>query len=278
MRCQASCLVLKSLVAQIARFMGPTWGPPGSCRPQLGPMLAPWTLLSGRFVSRYSVCCQVGVCLMLDGTTPLPKPMLTYHQNGLCSIPWEQCHTQEVLMNLIHDDVIKWNHFPHYWPFVQGIHRSPVNSPHKGQWYWALMFSLICTWINPWVSNREAGDLRRHYAHNDVIVMLQHMFGDYTLKITSPGRQWVKPMILRYQYLSWGSKFINVVRDNDQENVGYSYNIFKVIKTCTEPKLNHSYNDNNMHCVYANISTELVIVRDIYINFQLMITNDVINT
>ena len=32
---------------QIARFMGPTWGPSGSCRPQMGPMLAPWTLLSG---------------------------------------------------------------------------------------------------------------------------------------------------------------------------------------------------------------------------------------
>ena len=32
---------------QIARFMGPTWGPPGSCRSQKGPMLAPWTLLSG---------------------------------------------------------------------------------------------------------------------------------------------------------------------------------------------------------------------------------------
>ena len=36
------------LVAQIAKFMEPTWGPPGSCRPQMGPMLAPWTLLSGR--------------------------------------------------------------------------------------------------------------------------------------------------------------------------------------------------------------------------------------
>ena len=32
---------------QIAKFMGPTWGPPGSCRPQMDPMLAPWTLLSG---------------------------------------------------------------------------------------------------------------------------------------------------------------------------------------------------------------------------------------
>ena len=33
----------------------------------------------------------------------------------------------------VHDDVIKWKHFPRYWPFVRGIHRWPVNSPHKGQ-------------------------------------------------------------------------------------------------------------------------------------------------
>ena len=39
-----------------------------------------------------------------------------------------------------HDDVIKWIHFPRYWPFVRRIHRSPVNSPHKGQWRGALIF------------------------------------------------------------------------------------------------------------------------------------------
>ena len=38
-----------------------------------------------------------------------------------------------------HDDVIKWKHFPRYWPFVRGIHRSPVNSPRKGQWRGALI-------------------------------------------------------------------------------------------------------------------------------------------
>ena len=52
-----------------------------------------------------------------------------------------------------------------------GIHRSPVNSPHKGQWRGALMHSLICTWINGWVNNREAGDLRRRRSHYNVIVM-----------------------------------------------------------------------------------------------------------
>ena len=70
-----------------------------------------------------------------------------------------------------HDDVIKWKHFPRYWPFVRGIHRSPVNSPHKDQWRGALMFTLICVWINGYVNNREAGDLRRHRAHYNVIVM-----------------------------------------------------------------------------------------------------------
>ena len=70
-----------------------------------------------------------------------------------------------------HDDAIKWKHFPRYWPFVRGIHRSPVNSPHKGQWRGALMFSLIYARINGWVNKLEAGDLRRYHAHYDVIVM-----------------------------------------------------------------------------------------------------------
>ena len=70
-----------------------------------------------------------------------------------------------------HNDLIKWKHFPRYCPFVRWIHRSPVNSPHKGQWCGALMFPLICAWINGWVNNRKAGDLRRNCAHYDVTVM-----------------------------------------------------------------------------------------------------------
>ena len=50
---------------------------------------------------------------------------------------------------------------------------SPVSvkSLHKGQWRGALMFSVICAWINNWVNNREAGDLRRHRGLYDVNVM-----------------------------------------------------------------------------------------------------------
>ena len=64
-----------------------------------------------------------------------------------------------------------YKNFMRYWPFVRGIHRSPVNSPHNGQWRKALMFSLICAWINSWVNHREDGDLRHHGAHYEVIVM-----------------------------------------------------------------------------------------------------------
>ena len=62
-----------------------------------------------------------------------------------------------------YDDVTRWKHFTPYWPFVWGIHRSPVNFPHKGQWFGALVFSAICAWRNGCVNKREAVD--------DVIVM-----------------------------------------------------------------------------------------------------------
>ena len=61
--------------SQIAKFMGPTWGPPGSCRPQLGPMLVPWTLLSG-VVSRGSSS------VILDKTLPAKTYSKSWITNG----------------------------------------------------------------------------------------------------------------------------------------------------------------------------------------------------
>ena len=52
-----------------------------------------------------------------------------------------------ILHCIVQLDPSWWRHqmdCPRYWPFVRGIHRSPVNSPHKGQWHGALMFYLIC--------------------------------------------------------------------------------------------------------------------------------------
>ena len=102
-------------------------------------------------------CCS----MVASGRGNSRRPVISHH-----TVIWDlSAHTGR------HDDVIKWKHFPRYWPFVRGIHRSPVNSPHKGQWHGALMFSLICARINGWVNNGEAGDLRRHRAHYEVTVM-----------------------------------------------------------------------------------------------------------
>ena len=56
----------------------------------------------------------------------------------------------------------------------EGNHRSPVDSPHKGQWRGALMFSLIGAWTNGWANNRDDGSLRCYRAHYDVTVMKWH--------------------------------------------------------------------------------------------------------
>ena len=92
--------------------------------------------------------------------------------NNICSFQGIIC-VLFVATAFVHDDVIKWKHFPRYWPLVRGIHRSPVNSPHKGQWRGTVMFSLIYARINCWINNREASDLRHHRANYDVIIMLR---------------------------------------------------------------------------------------------------------
>ena len=79
---------------------------------------------------------------------------------------------------LWHDDVMKWKHFfPRNWPFVKGIHRSPVDSLSKGQLRRALMYSLMCAWTNGWANNRDARGLRRYRTCYGVIVLGGVKFG-----------------------------------------------------------------------------------------------------
>ena len=98
--------------------------------------------------------------------------------NELATILWHgmfklsNAYSTLKLLSMYHDDVIKWKYFARYWSFVRGIHRSPVNSPHKGPWRGTLMFSLICA-LNKRFSKQSwgCGDLRRQRSRYDVIVM-----------------------------------------------------------------------------------------------------------
>ena len=113
-------------------------------------------------------------------TFPWMVPIM--HIMGLSMQPCNQVsHYRSGIMRMNFYEVLSpllawWRHqietFLRYWPFVRGIHRSPVNSTHKGQWLGALMFSLICARIKGWVNNSEAGGLRRRRGHYDIIVMV----------------------------------------------------------------------------------------------------------
>ena len=72
----------------IARFMGPTWGPSGADRTQIGPMLAPWTLLPGLFFS----ACQN------NWFHPCLSGMFYWHCSAYC------CHSTIKKLN----DTGKW--------------------------------------------------------------------------------------------------------------------------------------------------------------------------
>ena len=95
---------IKAMIyTQIARFMGQTWGPPGSCRPQMGPMLAPWTLLSGippvqNIVRQWRVT-MISTYWFPETVKDIPHSMehfswLASRRPNLCCLPSssETCH------------------------------------------------------------------------------------------------------------------------------------------------------------------------------------------
>ena len=145
-------------ISLLTRFMGPPWGPAGVDRTQVGPILAPWTLLSGTYA--YSlvvvvyISCQVMYLIWFGITCIIPSPnnidVLLYDIKEYAewiNLTWlmnNMVYVGQTHQAHVHDDVIKWKHFPRYWPIVRG--------------------------------NHEAGHLRRHLAHYDVIVIKHELW------------------------------------------------------------------------------------------------------
>ena len=135
--------------------------------------------------------------------------------------------------------------FPRYGPYVRGIHRSPVNSPHKGQWRGALMFKLICAWTNGWVNNRKAGDLRRYRAHYDVIVMRLHWQVQHRLVFICWALLWARQTRHRHficrhgngRTLGWVLLYIY----KPISSVPLFSEFFSIVKTHVRSRISHSY-------------------------------------
>ena len=85
--------------------MGPTWGPPGSCRPRMGPMLAPWTLLSGMSLSK-TICVILSDCKNILYHFPF-FIFVTVHNPMFYS--WQLFDTKESYDDYTHTELAKYN-------------------------------------------------------------------------------------------------------------------------------------------------------------------------
>ena len=114
----------------IAKFMRPTWGPPGSYRHQMGPMLAPWTLLS-RNEPTIAPWCSPPIPPLGEPTTPA---LLTHP----ASRPAKPSHPAKCL------------EYPHYLPVhcprlpwsqaaLTALRRPRTDT--MSPWSWALLSS-----------------------------------------------------------------------------------------------------------------------------------------
>ena len=159
--------------------MGTTWVLSASCGPHVGPVnlafreLYPW---------------RRGI---KDNVSQDARHLMSYHHQALRPLTVVQFRTA-------------WSRHqmePFSALLALCVGNSPVsvNSPHKGQWRGALMFSLICARINDWVNNCEAGDLRRHRGHYEVNVMELRHFSN----TTGCGRYFIRNRYL----INWISLF-----------------------------------------------------------------------
>ena len=128
----------------------------------------------------------------------------------------------------LHDGVTKWKYFPRYWPFVKSL----VDSPHKSQWRAALMYSLI--WTNGSANNPGTGDLSRHCAHYDVIIMVDG------LGVSKPF--FSSPLVFFYIF-------------QIGQNTGYIWNIVFTSDRCRRnlaavTSVNYGCDFKNLTCTY----------------------------
>ena len=109
--------------SKIAKFMGSIWGPPGSCRPQMGPMLAPRTLLSGIFFEMptrsreilwHFECSQLHQEQLYAKRTPLLLPHKPPHLTHLPWTKWPPFRRRQFQKHFL-----EWRYFNFKWNFIE---------------------------------------------------------------------------------------------------------------------------------------------------------------
>ena len=125
---------VKDLIPQITRFVGPTWGPPGSCRPQMGPMLAPWTLLSGSFWACQAEAIATYLWLWCNWWNPCDTMTL-------CVKCWRKSH---LALSCSHLTQLSWKKL-HYrvWRLCMKVVPDNMGRPDIEGWWMCLWSSWL---------------------------------------------------------------------------------------------------------------------------------------
>ena len=89
-------------------------------------------IISNGFNS-YFVNMEITLSKQIPADHSTSNTFMERNSNCMTMLPVTATDLISIVTNLKYDDVIKWKNFPRYWPFVRGIHRSQVNSLHKGQ-------------------------------------------------------------------------------------------------------------------------------------------------
>ena len=174
--------------------MGPTWDPPGADRTQVGPMLATWTLLSGKAISfgyngcvsncqyRYGVFSSIGIpiikirwshghLIFIIGILILGKMVFILLEGHACyTVVSAKCTMYQWWCQ-------QMEKFSRYWPFVRGIQLVTGGFRSQRLVMWSFDVFFDC-WTDGWANNQDADDLKHHHAPYDVTVMcMKHAHG-----------------------------------------------------------------------------------------------------
>ena len=140
---------------QIARFVEPTWAPSGSCRPQMGLMLAPWTLLSGQ-------CFSNGVCIVniIEKSDKYYKqPLCTYSTVPTALLSCYLCRYLCVL----------------------SIHDLTCGSPpqvHCPMWWGTMqcVMGYLSLWLNGSLCINVPWKVITHFQHENATLLEEHLW------------------------------------------------------------------------------------------------------
>ena len=145
-------MIFLGIYSLITRFMGPTWDPPGANRTQVGPMLAPWILLSGschEILTYRTPCCKIlqfHVSNMQSGCICINhKKCMAHLSFPLWSVGWEKKQVELWLIHPTKTDVYTFSCYLYASMNKQKVHPFDICFSFR---IWPIYLDNCSCWLN----------------------------------------------------------------------------------------------------------------------------------